>query len=662
MATRISRTDRVSFHLASGNDGDIAEDYKTLQTLFQNHNIAKSIALFAKPVNATDGGIEWYTDYADQPVSLVDLPEDKQEQLKKIIMDKGKAILHVAQRLPQDEPDRKIIENALLFPEERNVFSMNGQPVITAWGFKKEGLAPLNITDFSPRSAIPPPDLLEEEKKPKRGLWWLWLLLLLLLLLAALFLWFKPCRYIPFAIPHVCPMELAEVDFDFPDTPDAKADTIITSEIIKITDIPDNTPVSMTGFKDPQYRICTDGSSPKNCDNSVRKDWRAEPDTINNGEYIQTRLQSSAKEEETHRAYLTIGKSTDQWDVTTEKLLHGICGEAHEQAYEVQEDLEAAGLCTSDEPASSVFETENGWTWTCPPTSENGDKASCDASQKEIKHGECGNAHEQSYEIIDEINKSQLCASEEPATDILDTGTNWAWTCPPTSKKNGKIAECLANKKQIKNGECGNAHNSFFETEEELKKAELCTQNKDAEQFTANEKNWTWSCPSPSENGQATQCMAQLKEKPPEPEEPKENTSEFDRRVKNAGGKRGEVQVTLLWNNINDLDVHVYCPNKTHIWYKGKQGCRGVLDIDANAMPGLFQRYIPPTNTPVENVTWVNGAPNGTYQVYVKHYQHRGGSEPTPYQVLVRVKDKEKVYKGTVKPGQSKFIASFNVP
>ena len=668
MATRIVRTHNDDFHLVPEYSGDITEAYRRLKTLLQEYNIEKSITLFAKPVKTDDAHVEWYTDFSDQPVSLVDLPEEQQEQIKKIIMDKGQAISLASERIPQDDPARKIIESALLFPDERNIFALNGQPVITAWGHQIKDAPPLSIQNFSPRVLVTNTDAVEEkEEKPRRGLWWLWLLLLLLLLLAALFFWLKPCRHIPFTLPYICPVVIAEVDFDFPDVADAQSDSTIISDIIKITDIPDETPVSLKGFKTPEYRICADGTTPETCDASMSKDWGNQPGAINQNEFIQIRLHSALKEEETHRAYLTIGKSSDQWDVTTEKLLHGICGDGQEQTFETKKELEEAGLCASESPASSVFDTDTGWTWTCPPPSENATEATCLAERKEIQHGACGSAEEQEFELIEDLKKAELCASEKPASSIFDTDAGWSWTCPPASEKNGETATCSVKRKEIENGMCGKAHNASFETAENLKEAELCTSLEHTTEPSETDTGWAWTCPSPSVNGTEASCSAKRKEE----EEPKEDTSEFDRRVKNAGGKRGEVQITLLWDSYNDLDVHVYCPNKAHIWYKAKNGCRGVLDVDANAdqtnpfaaLMGVRARSSnPPTRSPVENVTWVNGAPSGTYQVYVKHYQHRGGPEPTPYRVRIRVKDKEEIYKGTVKQGQSKLIANFTVP
>ncbi len=517
MVTRITITHIDAFQPVTDNPVGLDAAYAQLQAFFSNNNIRNSITLFAKPVTASDRRIKWYTDINDQPITLSDLSETKQEEVRKILADKVCAILHVIEQLPQDNLDRKAVENALLFPGERSIFVMNGQPVITAWGHQPEGLLPSSATNYL--HSVPPPQAEitdETQETPRRKLWWLWLFLLLLLLVA-IFLWFKFCYCIPFAPAYACPAKIVGINITFPDVANARSNSMITSDIIRINGLPNKTPISLTGLNAPEYRICSKGSTPTSCDQSVRKDWSNLPGAINNNEFIQMRMRSSSEEEQTHSAHLKIRDTINQWDVTTEKLVHGICNDTQEQEFETIEKLKETKLCLSEKPAPSVFDTQSGWTWTCPPTSENGDTATCNAKRKE------------------------------------------------------------------------------------------------------------------------------------------EEKSEFDQRVDQGGGQRGEVQVTLLWDSKNDLDVHVYCPRGTKIWYQSKMDCSGILDIDANANHPL-------TTSPVENVTWINEVPSGTYKVFVKHYANLGGPEPTSYRVRVRVHDKENIYKGTIRPGITKFIAKFIVP
>jgi len=73
----------------------------------------------------------------------------------------------------------------------------------------------------------------------------------------------------------------------------------------------------------------------------------------------------------------------------------------------------------------------------------------------------------------------------------------------------------------------------------------------------------------------------------------------------------GDVGVSLLWSDTNDLDLHVIDPSGEEItWFNRSSASGGMLDVDAN--PGCFT----PTTMPLENVFWpVGGAPHGTYVV-----------------------------------------------
>jgi uncharacterized protein DUF4339 len=124
---------------------------------------------------------------------------------------------------------------------------------------------------------------------------------------------------------------------------------------------------------------------------------------------------------------------------------------------------------------------------------------------------------------------------------------------------------------------------------------------------------------------------------------------EFNRRLDREGAKSGDVQVSLLWNNFNDLDLHVRCPSGEEISYQRSHSrCGGELDVDMNAGGRASAK-------PVENVYWPEGgAPQGKFFVMVNHYANHGGRSPTKFTVAVTVDGQTKRFSGSIRLGQPK--------
>ena len=124
-------------------------------------------------------------------------------------------------------------------------------------------------------------------------------------------------------------------------------------------------------------------------------------------------------------------------------------------------------------------------------------------------------------------------------------------------------------------------------------------------------------------------------------------------RVEKAGGKSGDVQVSLIWFNVNDLDLHVVDPNGERIFYKNPRGrSGGELDVDANAgARDASGRPANLTREPVENVYWPkDGAPAGRYQVFVNHFAHRTEApNETRYKVNVLHDGKRHEFEGDIR-------------
>jgi hypothetical protein len=97
-------------------------------------------------------------------------------------------------------------------------------------------------------------------------------------------------------------------------------------------------------------------------------------------------------------------------------------------------------------------------------------------------------------------------------------------------------------------------------------------------------------------------------------------TDSIKDKVKKAGGMVEGValRVSLSWNNVDDLDLHVYEPNGNHIYFNNKglphlnEGC---LDVDMNVAN--------PVRNPVENIRWKKIIQDGVYSVFVHNYTRR---------------------------------------
>ena len=143
----------------------------------------------------------------------------------------------------------------------------------------------------------------------------------------------------------------------------------------------------------------------------------------------------------------------------------------------------------------------------------------------------------------------------------------------------------------------------------------------------------------------------------PPPQPPRNEDAE---RARREGGREGQVQVILAWDDRNDLDLAIVCSNGQRIYFENKRACGGELDVDMNVEGG--PRAVSPR--PVENVTWPSTPPNGRYRIEVTNYSRAtGGPANSPFRVTIRRPGQpDQVLRGTAAVGQTVRVGEFGVP
>ncbi len=133
-------------------------------------------------------------------------------------------------------------------------------------------------------------------------------------------------------------------------------------------------------------------------------------------------------------------------------------------------------------------------------------------------------------------------------------------------------------------------------------------------------------------------------------------SNELQKRLQREEAKTGDVQISLMWDNSNDLDLHCTDPSGERIFYGHKRSLTaGELDVDMNARP-------PYSSQPVENIYWpTNGAPEGRYQVFVHHYSLHSPVDQTPYTVAIKHGGKVQEFRGFIRHGQTNVVQTFEV-
>jgi len=111
------------------------------------------------------------------------------------------------------------------------------------------------------------------------------------------------------------------------------------------------------------------------------------------------------------------------------------------------------------------------------------------------------------------------------------------------------------------------------------------------------------------------------------------NIGDIQQRLKEYGAKTGDVQISLSWDTVDDLDLYVVVkPMNSQINWTNRIGfCGGALDIDMNAHPRLLNQR------PIENIFWREGnAPFGEYIVGVHFFMNWSRAQEVKATVVIK--------------------------
>jgi|688.fasta_scaffold114348_2 hypothetical protein len=123
-------------------------------------------------------------------------------------------------------------------------------------------------------------------------------------------------------------------------------------------------------------------------------------------------------------------------------------------------------------------------------------------------------------------------------------------------------------------------------------------------------------------------------------------------RLQGAGAKTGDVQISLAWDSVDDIDLHVKFQDKfgqfSYISWMNRAGINGgMLDVDMNAHPANLAARA------VENVFWPFGSsPDGDFIVGIHNFRNWSGLPSVPVTVLIKTNKGTKTIKAMAVFGQ----------
>lgn len=136
----------------------------------------------------------------------------------------------------------------------------------------------------------------------------------------------------------------------------------------------------------------------------------------------------------------------------------------------------------------------------------------------------------------------------------------------------------------------------------------------------------------------------------------------IEKRLERERAATGELQISLAWNGLEDLDLHVRCPVGIVLNYASprnptsqkREACGGVLDIDMNNEASNVEA--------VENSVWAS-PPAGNYEVIVRFHSRKNQVErAVPFIIRIKRGDNVQTFNGTLaRPEETILVHAFTL-
>ena len=168
--TMIASTSRGNMHPLAYQGIFATDCHHQIASVLRSRLGDAHVLLFAEP--APDSGrdvIDWYSPVQGTPVRLIDLPAEKQGQVRATLIKMAADIaIQVRRLIDTGDSNRvlagRLLELALQYPSDDCIFMVGEQPVLVCWGFgpptsgaKPQELGRLATLSPRPERTVPPP-------------------------------------------------------------------------------------------------------------------------------------------------------------------------------------------------------------------------------------------------------------------------------------------------------------------------------------------------------------------------------------------------------------------------------------------------------------------------------------------------------------------------